>query len=494
MLGHPTSPQLPHPSRRLLLGYAAGSALLTATAAAVPGAQAAAQAAPSRSAFASADTPDRPPMPGDAQAAAAIRAEYLHSWYGYTAHAWGYDELRPLSGGHNDFFADGHSFGLSMVEALDTLYLMGCDRELASARSWVEDNLDPTQDVDIHVFEAIIRLVGGLVAGYLTTRSDSLLGRAQEFADRLLPAFTSSPTGIPYTHVNLRTGQVRGHEVALAEAGTNIMEFGALSALLGDPRYYDAAMRAYRAVLSRRSSLDLLGTTIDAEKGRWVDDHSTAPNPPVDSFYEYLWGGGRLLGDGELTHWYHTLTRAVLAHQSDRRDGHPWYHTVDASTGARTGPTHQSELAAFYAGLLGKGGDVPRGAAYFDSWTAVLDRYPVLPETIDYTDLSVVDQGSQLRPEYANSAFDLWRLTGDARYKQAMWRWFDRLRTHLRVPGGYTVADEVTPTSVRLDDLTPGYWFAENLKYAWLVFSRTPRFDYRNGVLSTEGKVLAGAL
>ncbi|MEY9874241.1 hypothetical protein ABH931_003735 [Streptacidiphilus sp. MAP12-33] len=481
MLGHPASPQLPHPSRRLVLGSAAGSALLTATSAATSTARARAA------------EPDVRPLPGDAQAAAAVRAEYLHSWYGYTGQAWGYDELCPLSGGHNDFFADGHTFGLSIVEALDTLYLMGCDTELANARGWVEANLDPTQDVDIHVFEAVIRLVGGLVAGHLTTRSDVLLARAREFADRLLPAFTSSPTGIPYTHVNLRTGQVHGREVALAEAGTNVMEFGALSRLLGDSRYYDAAMRAYRAVLSRRSSLDLLGTTVDAENGRWVDNRSTAPNPPVDSFYEYLWGGGRLLGDPQLTSWYHTLTRAVLAHQTERSGGRVWYRAVDAATGARTGPTHQSELAAFYAGLLGKGGDLARGAAYFDSWTAVLDRYPVLPETVDYTDFSVVDQGSQLRPEYANSAFDLWRLTGDARYKHAVWRWFENLRTHLRVPGGYTVADEVTTDSVRLGDLTPGYWFAENLKYAWLVFSRTPRFDYRQGILSTEGKVLAGA-
>jgi mannosyl-oligosaccharide alpha-1,2-mannosidase len=320
-----------------------------------------------------------------------------------------------------------------------------------------------------------------------------LLSLAQEFADRLLPAFTSSPTGIPYTHVNLRTGQAQGHEVALAEVGTNVMEFGALSQLVGDSRYYDAAMRAYRAVLSRRSALDLLGTAIDAESGRWLDHVSTAPNPPVDSFYEYLWGGGRLLGDSQLMSWYQELTHAIVARQADVRGGRLWFRGVDASTGHRTGPTHQSELAAFYAGLLAKGGDLSRAASYFRSWSAALDRYPILPETIDYTDFSIVDQGSQLRPEYANSAFDLWRITGDATYKRAAWRWFENVRTHLRVPGGYTVADHVTRSSVRLGDLTPGYWFAENFKYVWLIFSHTPRFDYRTGILSTEGKVLAGA-
>ncbi|RAG86011.1 hypothetical protein DN069_08900 [Streptacidiphilus pinicola] len=490
MLEHPASPQLPRPSRRLVLGSAAGSALLT-TAAAVSGTRPAAAAV--NPAYAADDAEGRR-LPSDADAAAAIRAEFLHGWYGYTAKAWGYDEVRPLSGGHNDFFASGHSFGLSIVEALDTLYLMGCDNELTQARDWVENNFDPTQDVDMHVFEAIIRLVGGLIAGHLTTGSAALLSLAQNVADRLLPAFTSSPTGIPYTHVNLRTGQVSGHEVALAEAGTNVMEFGVLSQLVGDSRYYDAAMGCYSAVLARRSSLDLLGTRINVESGRWVDHSSTAPNPPVDSFYEYLWGGGRLLGNAQLTSWYHQLTNAIVAHQTDERHGRLWFHNVDHATGRRTGPTHQSELAAFYAGLLGKGGDLGRAASYFRSWSAVLDRYPVLPETIDYSDFSIVDQGSQLRPEYANSAFDLWRLTGHTTYKSGAWRWFQNMRTHQRVGGGYTVADEVGSSSVRLGDLTPGYWFAENLKYLWLIFSHTPRFDYTNGILSTEGKVLAGAL
>jgi mannosyl-oligosaccharide alpha-1,2-mannosidase len=30
------------------------------------------------------------------------------------------------------------------------------------------------------------------------------------------------------------------------------------------------------------------------------------------------------------------------------------------------------------------------------------------------------------------------------------------------------------------------------MKYYWLAFSASPRFDYRNNYLSTEGKVLVG--
>lgn len=464
----------PLPRRRAVLGAAAVASVLPAT-----GVRAAAATAQ--------------PRPADAEVARQVREEFLHAWEGYKQAAWGYDEVKPLSCGHDDFFADGHSFGLSAVEALDTLYLMGQDAEVALAADWIEAHLDPAADASVHVFEAVIRLVGGLLAAYLCTGRERLLARCRELTDRLLPAFTSSPTGIPYTHVNLRTGAVTGTAPPLAEIGTNILEFGLLSRLTGDERYYRAAKRAYRAVLERRSALDLLGTALHTETGQWLDTTSCAPNPPVDSFYEYLQGGGALLGDGELTGWYRLLTDAVLRHQLVVRDGLPWFQQVRATDGAVLGH-EQSELAAFYAGLLGKGGDLPTARAYHRSWTAVLDRYPVLPEGLDFASGALTSARDDLRPEYANAAFDLWRLTGDEEYKHDAYRWFEGLRTHLRVPGGYTVAEDVSCVPIELGDATPGYFFAENFKYVYLIFADTPRFDYRNGLLSTEGKVLRGAV
>ncbi|MCQ4046185.1 glycoside hydrolase family 47 protein [Streptantibioticus rubrisoli] len=478
----PQQPAVWRPSRRILLGAAAATALGGAALSPLP-AFAAGRPRPMTSAPAG--------LPSDAQVTQQVHAEFLHGWHGYTAKAWGHDEVRPVSGTHNDFFAAGKTFGLSMVEALDTLFLMGEDRELARCCDWIERHFDPVQDADVHVFEAVIRLVGGLLAGYLATGRRKLLAVCREFTDHLLPAFTTSPTGIPYTHVNLRTGAVSGSDVPLAEVGTNIMEFGLLSKLTGDRRYFDASLRAYQAVIAKRSSLDLLGTSIDAETGRWTDPDSTAPNPPVDSFYEYLWGGYALLGDARLRDWYRTLTRAILRHQSDTSTGHLWFRQVDPTTGAPIG-TSQSELASFYAGLLGKGGDLRDGAAYYRSWTAALDRYPVLPEGLDYRTLEATDKGNQLRPEYANSAFDLWRLTHDAFYKRTAYQYFTAMRDNLRVPGGYTIATDVTTRPMGRGDLLPAYWFAENYKYLYLMFSGTRRFDYRNGYLSTEGKVLRG--
>jgi Glycosyl hydrolase family 47. len=52
----------------------------------------------------------------------------------------------------------------------------------------------------------------------------------------------------------------------------------------------------------------------------------------------------------------------------------------------------------------------------------------------------------------------------------------------------------MTATPVRLGNLMPGYWLAENLKYLYLMFADSPRFDHRTGLLSTEGKILRGAV
>jgi mannosyl-oligosaccharide alpha-1,2-mannosidase len=57
---------------------------------------------------------------------------------------------------------------------------------------------------------------------------------------------------------------------------------------------------------------------------------------------------------------------------------------------------------------------------------------------------------------------------------------------------GYTIIDDVTANPMKQGDLCPGYWWAEQMKYYYLLFSNTPRFDYTNNYLSTEGKVLVG--
>ncbi|HEX3790075.1 MAG TPA: glycoside hydrolase family 47 protein [Pseudonocardiaceae bacterium] len=430
-------------------------------------------------------------MPPAATAAAQIKAEFLHAWNGYRQFAWGHDEVHPVSGGYDEFFVAGHPIGLSIIEALDTLYVMELDQELADGVAWIKQNVDFDIDGDFHVFEAIIRVVGGLLAGYLATHDPALLALTVDLTDRLLPAFTSSPTGMPYQYVNLHTGAVSGNTPPLAEIGTNILEFGILSKVTGDPKYFQAAKKALMVAVAKRSSINLMATNLNVETGAWADSTDQAPNPPVDSFYEYLWGGWALLGDRDCRDWYELLNNALTRYSVETYNGHTWYKQVDFTTGALVG-RNQSELASFYGEILAAGGNPALGNAYYRSWTAVLDQYPVLPEEIDYTTFAATSAGNQFRPEYVNGSFDLYFQTHDPYYAATAYQYFQGMKNNARVANGYTIINDVTTSPMALGDLFPAYGFAENFKYLYLIFANSPRFDSHDFYLSTEGKVLRG--
>jgi mannosyl-oligosaccharide alpha-1,2-mannosidase len=438
------------------------------------------------------------PPPGDwAAAAADVRSEMLHTWNSYQSLAWGHDQLLPVSGGFSEFFDDAHPVGLTIVEALDTLWFMGLDAEVAEGVAWIRDHLDfHAVAQPVQIFETNIRMVGGLLSGYLATGEKVLLAKAKDIADILMPAFERSPTGAPYRFVNPSTGEVSGTENFLAEIGTIIAEFGTLSRLVGDDRYYRAAKNASKAVFDRRSPLNLVGTTLNIETGAWVDPTASV-HPPVDSYFEYLFDGWDLFHDRDFKTWFDILNTAGVAHEAVwlRPQGQPrehlWFARVDMNTGV-LGSLRQVELTAFYAGLLGQAGNFALGNAYLDSWTSLLGRYRVLPEVVDPLSGVATGKGNALRPEYVDSCFNLWLLTRDERYRRLAFAYYLRQKADSRVPNGWTVIADVTTTPATHGDLTSGYWYSEQMKYWYLMFSGTDRFDYRNNYLSTEGNVFRG--
>ena len=134
-------------------------------------------------------------------------------------------------------------------------------------------------------------------------------------------------------------------------------------------------MRAYEAVIAKRSQVDLLGTNFDIENATFIDPIDVAPDEPADSFYEYLWGGWQMLGIAQSRAWYRTLTLRSSSTRWYRVNGQLWFAQVDYRNGARAGDSQITELSAFYAELVAKGGDRAIGEAFYDSWTAVLNRY-----------------------------------------------------------------------------------------------------------------------
>jgi len=418
-----------------------------------------------------------------------VKTEMAWAWDRYREHAWGKDEIKPVSGTVSSFPLKNHHLGLSLIEALDTLWVMGLDSRFRDGVHWVKANANFDIDGDVSVFETSIRLVGGLLSAHHACGDPVLLAKARDLADRLLPAF-DTPTGFPFRFVNLKTGAIRDPETNPAEIGSFLPEWGTLSRLTGNGRYAAVAKRAMVALFSKRSKLDLLAVKLDARTGEWLDRRATVGSY-ADSYYEYLWDSWQLLGDRECRHMYEVCTTAILRHQQDWRHGRLWIADVDFETG-KIVSTDQDELSSFYGGLLGQGGAMKQGAALTESWAAVQQRFGVLPEGYDYASGRPTAVTNALRPELADAAFNLWLLDRKPRWREIGRAHFLAMKRWNKARYGYTDLADVTANPKRQADHCPGYWWSEPMKYYYLLFSDTPRFDYRRNYLTTEGNVLLG--
>ena len=66
-----------------------------------------------------------------------------HAWDNYVKYAWGANELRPISKkGHSASIFGSLSLGATIVDAVDTLYVMEMDEEYKQARDWIAQNLN----------------------------------------------------------------------------------------------------------------------------------------------------------------------------------------------------------------------------------------------------------------------------------------------------------------------------------------------------------------
>ena len=115
--------------------------------------------------------------------------------------------------------------GLTMLDAVSTLWLMGLEDEFHEVRRWAAEELDFDQDYDISAFESTIRMVGALVSAYELSgeKHPELVAKARQLADILLVAYNTS-SGIPHATVNLRT---RAHANPPWTGGSSVLsEFG----------------------------------------------------------------------------------------------------------------------------------------------------------------------------------------------------------------------------------------------------------------------------
>lgn len=421
-------------------------------------------------------------LPADTAFAREVREAFLHAWSAYERHAWGHDALRPLSAGWRDWYDT--TLVMTPVDAYDTMLLMGLDDEAERARELVFERLSFDHDMTVQVFEVNIRLLGGLLAAYQMDGHRRWLELATDLGDRLLPAF-QSPTGLPYVRVNLATGAVEAPDNNPAEIGTLTLEFGLLSRLTGDPRYFDAVKAAVQRVHAQRSSLGLVGEVIDVETGDWLNTSSHVSGR-IDSWYEYLLKAWLLFGDEDFLSMWESGRDAFDAHVAQEVDGRLWYGQVDMLTGERTG-TRFGALDAFLPAVLALGGDVERAARLQESVAFMWDTWGVEPESFDYVTLEMGYAAYPLRPEAIESAYTLFVLTGDERWREMGKDMFRRVVEATRVSDGFAHLRDVR--TGELNDAMESFFLAETLKYAYLL-ANPGALDFDAVVFNTEAHPL----
>ncbi|KAJ3081811.1 ER degradation-enhancing alpha-mannosidase-like protein 1, partial [Quaeritorhiza haematococci] len=332
-------------------------------------------------------------------------------------------------------------------------------------------------DSRVQVFEVTIRILGSLLSAhllcvdqnlgfYMKDYDGGLLRLATDLANRLLPAFEGSATGIPYPRVNLRHGVVpwEVNSTCTAGGGTLVLEFGVLSRLTGDDTYERLAKKALFQLWDMRSSLGLVGNTLDMQTGKWI--HSTAGiGAGVDSFYEYLLKAYILFGDPEYLTAFEEAYAAVMRHIRDPR-GYI-YKTVNMETGGLVA-TWVDSLSAFWPGLQVLAGDVENAIKLHQFYFTIWRRFHALPERFDFYQQGVNIPNYPLRPELIESTYMLYQATKNPYYLEVGATILNDLETYTRVRCGFASVQDVS--AMRLEDRMESFFLSETLKYLYLLF------------------------
>jgi mannosidase alpha-like ER degradation enhancer 2 len=420
-----------------------------------------------------------------------VRAETLHAWNAYKKYAWGHDELKPLTRKPFDWY--GHSLLMTPIDALDTLILMGFKPQADEARQLIDTQLNLDQDISVKDFEITIRLLGSLLSCYQLTGDHRLLELADDLGRRMLPMF-DSPTGMPWEYVNLHTGAVKGKLSNPAEIGTLLLEYGTLARLTGKQIYYDKAKRAMVELYNRRSALGLFGSEIDIETGKWTDTpegREATIQGGTDSFYEYLAKAAILFDDKDCARMWAESLPAINKYLAEQTTTGPgaglWYGEADMNTGARTGHTYGA-LDAFFPAVLVLSNEVDRAAQLQDSGFKMWNVAGIEPERFDYTKMQIVAPAYPLRPEIVESTYYLYHATHDEKYLAMGQTYLNNLVKYCRTDDAYAALADVR-TKKKANGME-SFFFAETLKYLYLLFAPESTLDFNKVIFNTEAHPL----
>lgn len=429
-----------------------------------------------------------------------------HAWNdGYVRYCWGEDELLPVSRrGYN-----GWRLGLTLVDSLDTLHIMGLQAEFDKARDWIADssnfNLDKVGNVNL--FETTIRVLGGLLGAYALSADKVFLDRAQELGDRLLPA-VQSPHGIPYTDIEVRSGSCKfgAGDASTAEGTTIQLEFKTLSRMTGDQKYAKA-VEGVSDLFRTLPKLDgLVPILVNPRSHEWIKSAPYSLGARGDSYYEYLLKQWVLSNRTEPVFLadYQAAMAGVRQHLVKQTAG-PLNLTYIAERRSDGNMSPKMDhLVCFLPGLLalgvyfgaGASDDLALAREILRTCNAMYEAtgHKLGPE-ITHFDMNgqevfikKADSHDILRPETVESLFYLFRFTGNKVYQDWGWEIAIAIDKYARVStGGYTSLRDTLSDPPTKDDKMESFFLGETLKYLFLLFDdERDQLPLNAFVLNTE--------
>ncbi|EFC48917.1 alpha 1,2 mannosidase [Naegleria gruberi] len=442
----------------------------------------------------------------------AVRDAFIHAFKGYE-NVWGKDEYKPISKSFHNWIQNSNGFGMTLIDSLDTMVIMGLKQQYEKSLNYIKNDMPSFSTINggISVFETTIRVVGGFVSAYDLTKEKIFLEKAKDMADRLLPAF-SSPTGIPYSEINLRTGEKKtfawaGNCCPLSEFGTLQLEFRRLSELTGDEKYNKLVTKIMDVMFKNKPANALYPIKFHPDNGNWCSNHVSL-GALGDSFYEYLlkqWLLNRgTKGAERYRELYLETVKGIFDHMVIKSNqGYTYVAEYNGS------PFHKVDhLACFAAGMFALGGyfnistpespisnkrQIEVGAEFTRTCYETYAQMPsgIGPETFHFDPSSGRFRPGVstylLRPETVESIFIMYRVTGDEKYREWGWKIFQAIESKCKIAsGGYSGLHNVGVANPTQDDFQQSFFLAETLKYLYLLFSPKHIIPIDKFVFNTE--------
>ncbi|XP_073816787.1 alpha-Mannosidase class I b isoform X2 [Musca autumnalis] len=441
----------------------------------------------------------------------AVVNAFRHSWEGYKKYAWGHDNLKPMSQSSYDWFG----LGLTIIDSLDTMYIMGLEDEFIEARNWVSENLNFDVNRDVNLFEVTIRILGGLLSAYHLSADKVFLKKSIELGNRLLPCFLS-PSGIPYSDVNLAALSAHAPkwspDSSTSEVTTIQLEFRDLSRLTNVSLYESVAHRVNEKVHALEKNNGLVPIFINANTGTFRNYATISLGARGDSYYEYLikqWIQTGHKGNDFLVSDYIQAIDGVFSQLLKRTPKENHVYIGELINGKEFKPK-MDHLTCYLPGtlLLGHHYGMPDAHLLLAKdlletcYQTYMKQPTQLAPEISYFALTEAeeldiyvkpnDAHNLLRPEFVESLYYFYALTGNRTYQDMGWTIFQAFEKHAKVAHGYSSIGNVKNIfNTRLRDMMESFWLGETLKYFYLLFSNNPKeIDLEKWVFNTEAHPL----